>query len=545
MTNQRLYIILIFGSSLFLSAAPVAAQDTSKKQTIDITSAFKPVLRNAAKINFDASSPLPDSSRPKLNYNIPVQNLFLSYQPISLKPLALQIDSSSAWASSNYVKVGFGNLRTAYLQSGFSFGTEKAKLNILANHISSNGKIENQDYSVTNFTLHGFTPVAENVELHGKFRVAQDRYYLYGYDHSLHNFSKSQVLQRFQTFSAEAGIRNLAPTEFGLRYHPKLNISVFNDNRKNAESNAVLDLPLEKFIGDIYGIKLGANASLTRYNPSVGNSITNTIITVPFALLFKTPNFNAHGGITPSWDNSTFNLLPNLMADVNLSEDKWVFQVGWISYYDKGSYQRFASVNPYLAAPTQLLNTRVVEKYAGFKGTIADHFTYNARIGSVQYNNMPLFVNDSVDGKTFNIRYEQQLKAFQLQGELGIIEAENFSLHAGLDFKNFGTQKTEPRAWGLVPIELNTSLRWQLIKDLWLKGDFFLWSGPRYRTKTGGIDRLKGASDLNAGLEFRITKQLRLWAQFNNIFNSRYQRWNQYESYGFNLLGGIVYSFNQ
>ena len=51
------------------------------------------------------------------------------------------------------------------------------------------------------------------------------------------------------------------------------------------------------------------------------------------------------------------------------------------------------------------------------------------------------------------------------------------------------------------------------------------------------------AFDLNAGVEFRITKQLNLWLQMNNIFNNKYERWNQYQSYGFNILGGIVFSF--
>ena len=29
----------------------------------------------------------------------------------------------------------------------------------------------------------------------------------------------------------------------------------------------------------------------------------------------------------------------------------------------------------------------------------------------------------------------------------------------------------------------------------------------------------------------------------NNIFDDKYQRWNQYQVYGFNLLGGVVFSF--
>jgi hypothetical protein len=29
----------------------------------------------------------------------------------------------------------------------------------------------------------------------------------------------------------------------------------------------------------------------------------------------------------------------------------------------------------------------------------------------------------------------------------------------------------------------------------------------------------------------------------NNLLNNTYQRWNQYNVLGFNVLGGVVYSF--
>ena len=65
-----------------------------RKKSVDITSAFKPVLRESAKINFNASPPTADTAKPKLQYDIPNPNLLFAYQPGSLKPLALEIDSS-------------------------------------------------------------------------------------------------------------------------------------------------------------------------------------------------------------------------------------------------------------------------------------------------------------------------------------------------------------------------------------------------------------------------------------------------------------------
>jgi len=92
-------------------------------------------------------------------------------------------------------------------------------------------------------------------------------------------------------------------------------------------------------------------------------------------------------------------------------------------------------------------------------------------------------------------------------------------------------------------LEFSTNLRWNLLKDLWLTGDLFIWDGPLYKTKSGNTGRSPGAVDMNAGLEFKVTRNIFLWTQFNNLFNSKYQRWNQYDNYGFNMLIGGMYRF--
>jgi hypothetical protein len=61
----------------------VQAQDTTRRQprTVEVTSTFKPVLKDAAKINFNATPPVADTSRPRLKYDVPNQNLLFAYQP--------------------------------------------------------------------------------------------------------------------------------------------------------------------------------------------------------------------------------------------------------------------------------------------------------------------------------------------------------------------------------------------------------------------------------------------------------------------------------
>ena len=160
-----------------------------------------------------------------------------------------------------------------------------------------------------------------------------------------------------------------------------------------------------------------------------------------------------------------------------------------------------------------------------------------------------MFVNDTttgLGGKSFVVVYEPRINALNLAGQIGYTVQEKFSFVTSWNFNQYTGLKVHKKAWGLIPLEMNMAMRVQVIKDLWLKADVFGWTGPQYR-KNDGIDnaKLKGALDLNAGLEFKITKALNLWAQFNNITNQEYQRWNQYRVYGFNFVGGVVFSFAQ
>ncbi|MBC7850153.1 MAG: hypothetical protein H7Y31_10480 [Chitinophagaceae bacterium] len=541
-------ILLIL--AILVAASQSQAQDTTRKKSIDITSTFKPVLREASKINFNAAPPVVDSSRPTLNYNIPSQNLFFAYQPAELKPVALSIDSLNAWQYSNFIKVGVGNVHLPYIKAGFSFGDGKSTyFNVFAEHYTSNGDLKFQKHSLTKVGAAATYITPKHLEWNGKLGFVSDNYYLYGFRPETLPFEKKDLKQNFQTIEGVVHLRNTIPTEFGLTYHPSLRVSVFSDNKSNKgnESNSVLDLPLEKTFGKMFAFTLGATADLTSYQVGGNAKFTrqNNLYYISPAVLLKTPNVYIHGGLRPSWDNKVFTMLPNVMADITTNDQRFTFQLGWIGYYNKGSYQRFAGINPWLAQPDSLFNTRVQERYAGFKGSVSNHFSYSAKVGFQQFRNTPLFVNDTIDGKTFLIKYEPRMEVLQLHGEVEYTQGEQFSASASLNFNQFTKLQREKKAWGMIPLELNAGVRWQLLKDLWLRADLWAWDGAQYQGENGEAYKGETGFDLNTGAEFRITKNFNLWIQLNNILNNKYERWHQYETFGFNILGGITYSFNQ
>ena len=545
-TENKLFFLLALG--ILGSGISYSQQDTTKKRSVDITSTFKPVLKESAKINFNASPAANDTSKPKLNYDIPNQNLLFNYHPGNLKPLALDIDSGGVWDLSSYIKAGFGSLKTPFVQAGFSFGDGKtAGLNIYAKHVSSDGKINYQDFRNTGVNLKGFFQTAKNLEWNANLGMNQDRYFKYGYKPSTLIFPKDSVSQEFQTWNGGLGFHNINRTQFGISYSPEVKINVFKDARENSESNTVLNLPLQKTVGKVFAINLGATFDLTKYKPANASSVDNTFYYLSPAILFKTPKINAQAGIRPSWDNKTFKMFPNVMAEVSTDDKRFIFQAGWIGYLRKTSYQYLVSQNPFITTPTSLKNTWIEERYAGFKGSIGDHFTYSTRMGFNKYKNQPLFIQPGfgADGKTFGVVYESQMKALHYGGEMAYTDQEKFSISTGIKFYRYMNLADYDKAYGLIPLELKAAMRVQVMKDLWIKSDVFLWDGAPYMTPSGGSGKVKGSLDLNAGVEFRITKNLNLWTQFNNIMNKQYQIWNQYPSYGFNFLGGVIFAFDQ
>jgi hypothetical protein len=227
---------------------------------------------------------------------------------------------------------------------------------------------------------------------------------------------------------------------------------------------------LQKTVGKVFAVSLGATFDLTRYKPDNKSALDNTFYSISPSILFKTPKINVQGGIRPSWDNKTFKMFPNVLVEASTEDKRFTFQAGWSGYIRRTSYQYLANVNPYIDAPADLKNTWIEERYAGFKGSLGDHFIYNAKLAYNKYKNQPLFINDNaaldIYDKTFRVIYEPSMKAVHFGGEVGYVEQEKFSVLAGINYSKYFSIQENKKAYGLVPLELKGSARVQVVKDL-------------------------------------------------------------------------------
>ena len=536
--------ISIVLAGILLVGTVAYGQDTIRKKEVNVTSTFKPTLKEAAKINITPAPPTPDTTRPQLQYAIPNQNLLFAFQPGTLKPLALQVDTAGQWGNESYIKAGFGNFKTPYVQAGVALGDGKTMgLNIYAKHYSSKGKIEYQDVMHTNIDLNAFFKTSKNLEWDARFGGLQERYNKYGFEPKTLSFPEDSLRVKLQTWRGRLGFHNINRTELGLSYAPEINVEVLSDQLSNSESNTYINLPVSKTLGTNFEAAVAIEANISRYKPDAKSDVSNNYLSLSPSLLYKSQVANIQAGIKPTWDNKTFRLLPNVMAEFSSSDDRFAFQAGWLGYMRYSGMQYTTNMNPWIWDPDSTYNSRIEERYAGFKGSAGDHFSYSAKVASNKVTNQPLFVNDIMSGKSFVVLNEPEMKVLNFGGSLGYTVGEQFSVISNITFNQYKTTAAE-KAWGLLPLEFTTAVKVQVLKDLYVNGNLFAFDGPWSLTNSGK-KKLQGAMDLGAGLEFKVLNNLKVWGQFNNILNREYQRWNQYPSYGFNFLAGVVFSFAQ
>ncbi len=539
----RLIILFTF---LISASTSFAQKDTSNPQSVIIVSAYRPVLGDAVKINFSGTQLTADTTMRVGPYKIPAQHLFYSYQPVPLQPLNLEKDAIVDLGQRYFVKAGFGNLSSAFLNAGASFGDGKTSLiNIYGDYASSKGKIINQDFSVMNLKGTG-SYFGENHEVYAGLGISSKSYAFYGYDHDLYEFSKKDVRQLFQDIDIKGGIKTTKANKVGITYDPTLNINFFTLSNKLTETSVIINAPAEKIISSEIVAKVEANLDFTRYATKLSvndTSFNNTIVRISPAVKFFGPALLINAGISPVWDNGDLNLIPDVYIEAKV-QDQLKLQAGWVGKIYKNTVRELSKTNPFLQPPTSKFNTKEIEFYGGLKATLGNHFNFSGKASWLTYDHFALFLNDTLSiTNNFKVVEEERLNNFRIQGSISYIQTELFNITGGFTLNAYTGMKTFSKAWNTVPLEITGSAAWFPIKNLMIKGDVYIFGGGKYFDKEDKTLSLKGGTDLSLGAEYKINKQLSAWVQGNNLLNDKYKRWDNYPVYGINLLAGILIKF--
>ncbi|MCU0403344.1 MAG: hypothetical protein MUE99_02265 [Chitinophagaceae bacterium] len=535
--RKNIFVIIF----IIICSSSLAQKEGGK--TIDITSSFKPELIPPKKI-IPSPGPLTSSAgKTDLKYQIPAQQMNFRYSPSPLRPLAYN-DTSKLQEDRGYIKAGFGNFSTPYLKAAINYGNgELTAGNLEAYYTSSKGKMPFQQFARYGLKTNAIFQLNENHSLQARGGYKGQDLKRYGFQPESLKPDEDSLKLRYNDLHLGATIENRKADEtFGVYYKGILDAHFFSDNNQGNETALHYDLPLEKVLNENISLNIGLKGVLSSLNlkdTSYSNNLTMVRAGVKYKLNDQTI---INAALIPSWNNGNFSLLPLAELESYLSGEGFAVQIGIEGNFIQNTWRTSAAFNPWITQPQILTHTRNTDIYGAIKGNFAGNWFFRLKGSYSIRRDVPLFVNDTIDGRTFQMVFEPDMNVAGVLGELGWQKDNKYSWTNRILIQSFGGLEVYEKAFGLLPLEFNSSFSAKWLDKLTTKADLFMFSAPWTQTKAG-TEKGKAGIDLNLGGEFDLTNRVQLWLQFNNIFNNEYQRWNQYPVLGFQALGGVIFTF--
>jgi len=239
--------------------------------------------------------------------------------------------------------------------------------------------------------------------------------------------------------------------------------------------------------------------------------------------------------------------------DIRLVPDHLKTFIGYEGYVEHSTIRSLYQQNPFIN--TEIISSCHVKTngklYGGVTGGFGGNFFYRLEAMNRKIENMPLFVNDTlpliigndiITGNRFMlINDDVDILSFLMEIQSEVTPKFEVILLAG--YHVYSAKTEEP--WHLPLYDGSLGFIYNIRNKLYGKVNVFTY-GKRFAKDNNQPEepiKLLPIWDFNLGLEYRYSKLLSGFIQFNNFTAQRHSYWNNYPSQRLNLMLGVSYSF--
>ncbi|WP_316738103.1 TonB-dependent receptor [Pedobacter aquatilis] len=559
----------IYSSLFFLSAGLMTVQAQEKKQEekatvseeIEVVRPYKPILAEAVKLRRSPNLDDVKTYKARLNYSVTDRKLEINSDIQKLKAQAL-VDEKQTELINNYVKGGFGSLSTllgeVYINNGRDEGLQ---LGGYFKHFSQEGKLNKQNSSTQQLSLFGRSILQDNT-VSGRLNFERNGVHFYGIDNLRPTLNPNPEKQAFTFIEAEGElVKNYKESETDFSYALKANAYLLNDRFDAQESYLTLNGYLNKRISSL---NLGL-AAATEFGTTKDalTSIGNNLLRLNPYIRLQVKGAKVTAGINFVQEfgtNSRSRIFPAVTADFTLIPD-YLQVFGEVKGdVNRNSLKGFSDENPWLNTNVNIKNT--VEKLsisAGVKGTGGPGFGYKARFYIKQLEDMPLFINNFGEFNKFDVIYDfGTAKITGLEGEISVQVSDALKWTGKLNIDDYKPAQ-ETYSWFKPGLKVSSNLVYSYNKKLSFNAGVVMQDDVKAKVNVQqpvppasylipnpsieSIVTVKGYVDLGVGADYRINNKFAVFAKANNLLNTNYSRYLYYQVNGFNIFGGLTYSF--
>lgn len=542
-------------------AASKTTRDTLKKgglvnnngslsQEIVVTTAYKPVLADAVKIRRNPDMEDKTPFKAPLTY-LPIDKrleLNSGIQPLDAMKRPAEQDSV---LTNNFVKAGLGNLKTTYGEAYFANGKDEAlQVGAYLKHFAQNGNLYKQNSAKEEAGVFGKS-VGADKSISGRIDYNYRSNYFYGFDQLLPPVTLQVNKQHFSTIGAEAElVKNYKDVENDFTYALKLKGYLFSNAFQGKENNLVLSGFLNQTIKQFYA-GVSGTIDLSTQQDSLYN-YNNSLIKVNPYLKFQSDRYKIDAGVNIVDEfgfTSKLYIFPAAKLELQVIPKFVRLFVEAKGDVNKSSLRDFSIINPFLGQNLSIKNSvDQLDIAAGLKGTLAPGLGFKVTIFRNSIKDMPLFVSDFNFSKGYN-RYkviydDGRSRVSGFNGELDFKESDDLDIFGRVEFKDY-KMATVAQPWNLPKFKLTAGAVIHINNKVDVSGTLLVRGSARdpFLTAANTPTTINSFTDISGGVEYKATNQFSVFIHVNNILNGTNKTWLFYPDYGFNIFGGVGFSF--
>lgn len=389
--------------------------------------------------------------------------------------------------------------------------------------------------------------------LFGDLNYKRNVVHLYGYDTAVHKLENDFTYQRYQLIEPKLRLLSHYADSTHINHDIQLGYYNLQSVRKEVENNIQLQA---KGFGYINNEKLHVNFLTDFYNHKQPNDTLNDLI------VSLNPYFEAGGkrwqinmGFTATLDQfkekTRFYVYPQIKASFNVYESLIIPYAGVSGGLIKNSFRKLSNDNPFLATNLNYVNTNnKYNVFGGLRGQLSSNTSYDASASYGQFDSLSFFI---INYDRPNTLYNEFIAVYDNTRQLTVNGQVNYQLKEKIKFSVKGNYyyfdtKNLQRAYHRPDFDITLAGSYNLKNKIIIRSDVFL-IGQQWaltQQQEGGENVLKPIQlnslvDINLGAEYRYSKMLSFWAQFNNVANQRYFRWERYPTQRFNFMIGLSF----
>ena len=528
--------------------------DTIPEKEVSIISAFKPQLKNLAKLNFTKATNKIDTSTTVLNYQVPTQNLSFQYRPISLIPRSYKEKETSFPVNTTNLKVGFGNYNNQFFEATYNAMDENKHSHAFeASFETSNGIQYLQQFNHKNFAYIGSLQLNENYAIQTEAFFQNTQRYRFGLVPDNSSVALGEYAQPFTLFgtSIKWVNENSKNSLVNKLFNPTIKFENFKGLASTNNLWVEMFNPMSITLKGTGKLNLDFSYNYNKYTHSNHVNQSNSIFVIQPSIELNKWNATIKVGVNPSFTTKEFALFPVVQFSKKLNDTNYLLVANWQTILTNNNYASLSMVNPWIAAPTTLKITTQEKKELNLFINASKNLQYNFGLSLNDYRNIPFFnrINNVAKSQFFGLQFQPifEYRAITLEFVTAMRYqlSDQFIVKANAKYIQFNSIKENTNAWGILPLNFNGELSWYPSKKWSINGAMQYWSGASFENETNNAYDLNKAIVLNASFNYQLTTHLKAWAKAENLLDKKYQRWAEYPSLGVQLIAGIVYSFHK